>query len=293
MAGYKQIQNPGEWSSNVVHALGDAMVSIGHALNGRQHADLDSLPRVNKIAFADLREALMLGIKDFAACRSDVIFLCLIYPLAGLLLARFALRQDMLPLLFPMVTGFALLGPLAAVGVYELSRQRMLKDDVQWTDAFAVLKSPAFGAIFVLGLLLIAVFLTWMVAAHVIYVLTLGPGSPVSFSAFVHDVTSTPAGWAMTIIGVGVGAVFAAVVLAISVVSFPMLLDRDVGVYGAVATSIRAVMANKMVMAQWGLIVAVSLLLGSIPLLIGLVIALPVLGHATWHLYRKVVASDS
>ena len=292
MAGYKQIQNPGEWGSNVLHMLGSAVVSVGHALNGRQHADLDNLPRVNKISFADLRDALMLGIKDFAACRSDVIFLCLIYPLAGLLLARFALRQDMLPLLFPMVTGFALLGPLAAVGVYELSRQRMLKDSVQWTDAFAVFKSPAFGAIFVLGLLLIAVFLTWMVAAHVIYTLTLGPGSPLSFSAFVDDVTSTPAGWAMTIIGIGVGAAFAAVVLAISVVSYPMLLDRDVGVYGAVATSIRAVMANKMVMAQWGAIVAISLLAASIPLLIGLVIVLPVLGHATWYLYRKVVESD-
>jgi uncharacterized membrane protein len=152
-----------------------------------------------------------------------------------------------------------------------------------------VISSPAFGAILVLGLLLLAVFLFWLLVANLIYEVTLGPKPPASIAAFARDVFTTSQGWTMIVVGMGVGFLFALLVFAISVVSFPLLLDRDVGLGTAISTSIGAVAANPGPMAVWGLIVAGGLVIGSIPAFLGLIFVLPVLGHATWHLYRKVV----
>jgi uncharacterized membrane protein len=141
------------------------------------------------------------------------------------------------------------------------------------------------------GLLLMAIFAIWLNVAIAIYDLTLGPEPPLSAAAFMRDVFTTEMGWTMIGVGVGVGFLFAVLVLAISVVSVPLLLDRDVGLATAIATSVRAVLTNPGPMAAWGLIVAFALVLGSLPLFLGLVFVMPVLGHATWHLYRRVVAS--
>jgi uncharacterized membrane protein len=233
------------------------------------------------------------GVEDFGAYRTDVIFICIIYPLAGLILARVAAGYDMLPLVFPLASGFALIGPVAAVGLYEMSRRREQGVDITWLDALGVVKAPAFGAIVVLGLVLLAIFLLWLAAAWAIYQATLGPEPPASVGSFVREVFTTGAGWTLIIVGNLVGFLFAVLVLTISVISFPLLLDRDVGLYTAVATSILAVVTNPVPMAVWGLIVAGGLVLGSLPALLGLIFVMPVLGHATWHLYRKVVPTDS
>jgi len=232
---------------------------------------------------------LIRGLEDFGAYRSDVIFLGLVYPVAGIALAWLTFGHDMLPLLFPLASGFALIGPVAAVSLYEMSRRREQGIHVTWVDAFGVIQSPGFGAIFVLGLVLVTIFLLWLLTANLIYQFTLGPESPASLAAFVRDVFTTTAGWSMIVIGLSVGFLFALLVLAISVVSFPLLLDRDVGLTNAVSTSVRAVGENPGPMAVWGLIVAGSLLIGSLPAFLGLIFVLPVLGHATWHLYRKLV----
>jgi uncharacterized membrane protein len=244
---------------------------------------------VRRIELADLRDVLARGLSDLGAYRADVVFLGIVYPVAGLVLAWLTLGYDMLPLLFPLASGFALIGPVAAVGLYEISRRREQGVDITWADAFGVVRAPAFGAIVVLGLVLVAIFLLWLAAAYAIYLVTLGPEPPASAGSFVQDVFTTSAGWALIIVGVGVGFLFALLVLTVSVVSFPLLLDRDVGLYTAVATSVRAVVANPGPMAVWGLIVAGGLAIGSIPLLLGLILVMPVLGHASWHLYRKVV----
>jgi uncharacterized membrane protein len=246
-------------------------------------------PAVRRIKASDIRDVLVKGLGDFGACRTDVIFMCLIYPVAGIVLTRLTFGYHMLPLLFPLASGFALVGPVAAVGLYEMSRRREEGIPIAWGDAFGAIRSPGFGAILVLGLVLLAIFLLWLLAANEIYQLTLGPEPPVSITAFARDVFTTSAGWTMIVVGVGVGFFFALLVLAISVVSFPLLLDRNVGLNAAVWTSIRAVAANPGPMALWGLIVTGGLVIGSIPAFVGLVIVMPVLGHATWHLYRKVV----
>jgi uncharacterized membrane protein len=286
MTSREHIRNPVEWTADQLSLASLTVGSLGHSIRGSRDIPL---PAVRRIKAADLKDVLMKGLEDFGAYRSDVIFICLIYPLVGLALAWLIFGYQLLPLLFPLASGFALVGPLAAVGLYEMSRRREQGDRISWIDAFGVIRSPAFGAILVLGLVLLAIFLLWMLTAVIIYQLTLGPEPPVSITAFVRDVFTTSAGWTMIVGGVGVGFLFALLVLAISVVSFPLLLDRDVGLYGAVSTSIRAVATNPSPMALWGLIVAGGLAIGMLPAFLGLIVVLPVLGHATWHLYRKVV----
>jgi uncharacterized membrane protein len=283
------IRNPAEWSVDQLGAANEALGRAGHSLRRPADSRDAPLPAVRRIAPAELRDVLARGLADFAASRTDVVFLCIVYPLAGLVLAWLAFGYDLLPLVFPLASGFALIGPVAAVGLYEMSRRREQGHEISWADAFGVVRAPAFGAILVLGLVLLAIFLVWLGVAHAIYLATLGPEQPASLTAFARDVLTTAPGWAMIVFGVGIGFLFAVTVLTISVVSFPLLLDREVGLYAAVATSARAVAANPDTMALWGLIVAGGLVLGSLPLLLGLIFVMPVLGHATWHLYRKAV----
>jgi uncharacterized membrane protein len=284
------IRNPLEWGADQLRATGHAVGSASHTV---YHADENPdvlRPAVHRIGTADLQDALARGLRDFGACRTDVLFISVIYPVVGLLIARLALGRDMLPLLFPIASGFALVGPFAAIGLYEMSRRRERGQDAGWTDVFGVVGSPLFGRIVALGFGLICVFFLWLYAAQLVYEATLGPEPPASIAAFLRDVFTTGPGWAMIAIGIGVGFVFAVLVLATTIVSFPLLLDRDVGIDTAVWTSIRAVAANPGPMALWGLVVAAGLVLGSIPAFVGLIVVMPVLGHATWHLYRKLVA---
>ena len=287
MAIRDHIRNPAEWGVEQLRTANLAVGRAGHAV--RSPARDAPLSKVRRIEVSDLRDVLARGIADFAAYRTDVMFVCIVYPLAGLLLAWTAFGYDLLHLVFPLASGFALIGPVAAVGLYEISRRREQGVDITWADAFRVVQAPAFGAILVLGLVLLAILLLWLLAAQAIYMTTLGPEPPASLGAFLRDVFTTRAGWTMIVVGMSVGFLFALLVLTISVVSFPLLLDRDVGVYAAVATSVRAVAINPGPMLAWGLLVAAGLVIGAIPLLLGLILVMPVLGHATWHLYRKVV----
>jgi uncharacterized membrane protein len=249
-------------------------------------------PKIRTIHLADLKDALARGWDDFTAMPSHAVFLCLIYPVVGFVIFRLVLGANVLPLLFPLAAGFALIGPLAALGLYEMSRRREQGLDVSWKHALDVFRSPSLAAIIALGLMLVAIFLTWLAVAQAIYVANFGYVPAASMPDFVHQVFSTPAGWTLAIVGNGIGFLFAVLVLTLSVVSFPLLLDRDVGIATAILTSVRAVLANPAIMAAWGLIVAALLFAGSLPAFFGLAVVVPVLGHATWHLYRRVVEPD-
>jgi uncharacterized membrane protein len=261
-----------------------------HVLTGA--GESPAYPIVRKIGFADLKDAISKGIDDFLAMPTHVIFLAIIYPLVGLFLARLTFGYDVMPLLFPLAAGFALIGPFAAIGLYELSRQRERGVEVSWKDAFRLLRYPSLDAIVAIGMVLMVVFLIWLATAQALYQSLFGYGSPESIRQFLSDILTTSAGWILIIAGNGIGFLFAVFVLTISVVSFPLLLDRDVGATVAIQTSVRAVLRNPLMMAAWGLFVAVALVIGSLPFFVGLAVVLPVLAHSTWHLYRKVVEPD-
>ena len=247
---------------------------------------------IRKIGLSDLSAALRLGWEDFAAVPSHAIVLCVIYPVLGLVLFRMVLGYSVLPLLFPLAAGFTLIGPFAALGLYELSRRRERGEEAAAWDAVHVLRAPSFGAMVELGILLLVLFVTWIAAADAIYIATFGHAPAASIPDFATRILMTPEGWSLIIVGCGVGFLFAVVALCVSVVSFPLMLDRHANAIDAIRTSLRAVMKNPVAMAAWGLIVAVLLVVGSLPFFVGLAIVLPVLGHATWHLYRKVVEPD-
>src|SRR6202790_1190191 len=257
-----------------------------------QAVDIATPLVIRKIGLSDLSDALRLGWEDFKAVPSHAIILCVIYPVLGLVLARTVLGYSVLPLLFPLAAGFALLGPFAALGLYELSRRRERGEQPSAWDAVDVVRSPSFGAMLGLGTLLLALFVTWVATAQAIYVAAFGYEAAAGIPDFARRVLTTQQGWWLIVVGCGAGFLFAVVALCVSVVSFPLMLDRHAGAGDAMVTSLRAVAQNPVPMAAWGLIVALLLVAGSLPLFLGLAVVIPVLGHATWHLYRKVIAPD-
>ena len=205
--------------------------------------------------------------------------------------------------------GLLSLVPLREIGLYEVSRARELELGTSWTHAFAVVRSHAVFPILSLGLLLLVIFACWLFTAQALYLSLLGSTPPQSFTGFIGEIFGTPQGWKLIGFGTAIGFVFAVLALSVSVVSFPMLLDRpietgeealDVGIEHpvvaptidvpiAIQTSIKAVLMNPFTMALWGLIVAGSLAVGFLLVFAGLAVVVPVLAHSTWHLYRKVV----
>ncbi len=280
----KTIGNPFSWA---VQAFDKSAHHIGEGLAEIPNDDAEI--EIRDLEISDLTDALRKGAEDFAELRTDVMFIALIYPIIGVVLTWFAVNREMWPLLFPLIAGFALLGPLAAVGLYEMSRRREKGLKAGWGDAFGVIGSPSFVPIAILGGYLTAIFIAWMLIAYALYGVTLGPEPPVSAWSFIGDVLFTAAGWMMLIAGMAIGFVFAVVVLAISLVSFPLLIDRHSGILKAITTSVKITRQSPVTVAVWGAIVAVSLGLGVLTLFVGLIFVLPILGHATWHLYRRAV----
>lgn len=283
----KTIGNPLSWAARTFGRGAQEVGDTASAFAGRDTAPIE----IRNLQIEDLKTALQKGSQDFMAFRTDVIFIVLIYPIIGFLLVWFFSNRDLLPLLFPLISGFALVGPVAAIGLYEMSRRREIGIEKGWGDALAVLRSPSFVPIIVLGGFLLAIFIAWMYTAYLVFYLTLGPEPPVSIMAFARDIFTTTAGWVMLIGGIGIGFVFAAFVLAISVVSFPLLIDRHVGIPTAVVTSIKVTRENSVSVGVWGMIVVVSLGVGVLTLFLGLIVVLPILGHSTWHLYRRAIVS--
>lgn len=255
-------------------------------------ADASAIP-VRTIAPADLNAALREGWEDFLSMRGDLIFVALLYPLIGLVAATVFIGGALLPLLFPILAGVGLLGPVAAIGFYELARRREQGQSSNWSHFLDVRKRPAADDIATVAALLMGIFALWLLAAGGLYLALWGAVYPASVGDFLTRLFTTPEGWALIVLGSLIGLAFAAVVLATSVVSLPMLVDRDVSAAEAVETSIRATRQNPGVMTRWGMIVAALLVAGSIPLFLGLAVVLPWLGYATWHLYERLVPRDT
>jgi uncharacterized membrane protein len=238
---------------------------------------------VRPVDYADLRWALDQGWADFKAKRGDLIILPIIYPIAGFLLAFFVFNADLFALIFPVIGGFALLGPIAAAGFYELARRREAGEDAGWQHFLDPMMGRSQVPLVTLAVVLAAIFLAWLLAAQAIYGATLGQLAPANTDQFLAALF-TSQGLSMIIIGNLVGAIFATLALAVGAFSFPMVVDCGASASTALRTSLAAFRASPMTMIQWGVIVAVIMGLAALPLLIGLVVALPWLGYATWHL---------
>ncbi|MDP3675972.1 MAG: DUF2189 domain-containing protein [Novosphingobium sp.] len=244
---------------------------------------------IRELGLHDLAVALAQGWDDFLAKRGDLIFIGLFYPTVVVAASLYALNTSLLYLLFPLAAGSILFGPAAACGFYELARRREQGLDARWRHSLDVVHGPSAFSLFALTAVVTLLFLLWIAAAGAIYSLTLGLQPPANWASFVRAVFTTPEGWQMIVTGNLVGLGFAILTLAISVISFPMLVDRPVGLALAVRTSLRVTAKNPVTIAAWGLIVVAMLVLGSLPALIGLAVVLPVLGYATWHLYTRAV----
>ena len=245
---------------------------------------------VRRIAPSDCWAALREGLDDFVATPTHPAFVGVFYAIAGIALAALSSFGSALQLVFPLAAGFALVGPFFAVGLYELSRRREAGLAATWKDAFAVFRSPALPSVFALGFFLLVLFALWISAAEVLYAGLYGPKAPAAALPFLRDVLTTSRGWTLVAVGGLIGFCFAAVALSISVIAFPLMIDRDVGLAPALVASVRLARLNPGPVALWGAIVATALAVGSAPLFIGLAVVMPVLGHATWRFYRRAVA---
>lgn len=244
---------------------------------------------VRRIGLRDLWRSLKEGYDDFNAKPSFGVFLVLIYPLFALLLTLALLGQNLPYLAFPMIAGCTLLGPIVSVALCEMSRRRERGLDVSWRSAFGFVHSSAFAPITALSIVMMVLYVGWLYMAEFIYFGLFGDSPPVSIADFWNQLVTTRRGGALIMYGNGVGLVFAFAALAVSAVAFPLLLDKPVTSITAVSVSIRAFATNFLIMAVWGVIVVILLAVGAAVFLVGLAAILPILGHATWHLYRKLV----
>jgi len=246
-------------------------------------------PEIREIGLADIKDALQQGWGDFKAMPTHLPFTIAIYLFLSIFLFIYSSNRDILGLIFPVFAGYTLIGPLVACGMYELSRRNEAGKFTSRSNAFYVFRSPNFGSIAILGAFLFMVYFAWLAAAEVFYVRNFGDIAPASAMEFMRQVFDTDAGTLLVYEVCSAGFAFAVFVLIISMVSFPMLIDMEVNVLTAVVTSLRAFYYNVTVFFAWGAIVSLALILGTIPAFLGLGVVLPVLGHATWHLYRKMV----
>lgn len=260
------------------------------AINAASTADRTepAIP-VRTLTARDLNVSLREGWSDFMAMRGDLIFLGLLYPLIGIVAAVVTLGGSLLPLFFPIAAGISLLGSIVAIGFYELARRREAGLESDWSHFFDVRKRPSADGLGAVAALLVTIFALWVVVAGALYVAFWGLNAPDSVGAFLSRLFTTPEGWALIVVGNLIGFCFAVVALAISAISLPMLVDCNVDARTAVDTSVRTFMANKAIMLRWGFTIAFLLVLGSIPLFIGLAVVLPWLGYATWHLYTHAI----
>jgi uncharacterized membrane protein len=249
--------------------------------------------KLQRIETADCFAALAEGFDDALEMPTYPAFLGLFYALAGVTLVSLSSFANALQLAFPLAAGFALIGPFVAIGLYEMSRRRELGLETSWHDSFAALSSPALPSILAHGLLLFAVFVAWIRAGQLVYVHIYSADPPAAAMPFLHDVVTTGRGWLLIVVGGAIGFCFAALTLCLSVISFPLMLERDVGLVPAIGTSLRLARENPATVALWGAIVAASLVVASIPIFLGLAVAVPTLGHATWRLYRRAVEREA
>ncbi len=245
-------------------------------------------PVIRHISISDLVDALSEGLRDFKAYPAFGLLFGSIYAVGGLILLACALWWDLLYLVYPLAAGFTLIGPFVAVGLYEVSRLREREQIPSWRAVFGAIFSQGGKEISWMAFVTVFLFIVWMYQVRLLIAVFFGlHGLPAG--SFPGILFSTPEGLAFLAVGHVVGGVLATVVFSITVISFPLLLDREVDFVTAMITSVRSVVGNPLPMLGWAICVSLLLLTAALPMFLGLVVVLPVLGHTTWHLYRRIV----
>ncbi|MXP30638.1 DUF2189 domain-containing protein [Erythrobacter jejuensis] len=244
----------------------------------------------NDLTVGDLGAALKAGLADFRAHSQYGLFFAGVYVAAGVFLYYALLTRDELAWLVPATAGFPLLAPFVAVGLYEVSRRREAGIPMSWGAILGAMRGRGDEQILSMGVIVFVAFAFWLMVAHGIFAIFLGESGIGSDPLAVF---ATLPGIAMLVVGSIVGGLMALAFYAITVASLPMLVDQDVDFISAIIVSLAAVRSNKRVLLLWAVLIAVLLFVAMIPLFLGLLVALPVLGHATWHLYRRVACSQS
>jgi uncharacterized membrane protein len=246
-------------------------------------------PVVRSIAAADIAEALVQGLRDFQAMPLYGLAFGALYAGGGIAIVLCLTAFGLVYLAYPLAAGFALIGPFVAVGLYEMSRCREAGRPVTVGGIWSTVRSRS--EIGWMAFVTLFVFVIWMYQVRLLIALLLGLN--VSFSSlqqFITVVLTTNEGLLFLAIGNAVGAVLSLILFSLTVVSFPLLLERDVDFVTAMVTSVRSVVKSPLPMIGWAAVIVMFLIVSSIPYFLGLLVTLPVLGHATWHLYRRIVA---
>lgn len=252
-------------------------------MNTRPHG----APQLRSPTFTDLLRSLTAGVQDFLAAPVPDLFFASFFVVAGLVMAAITYATGTTFWLILAVMGFPLLGALAALGFYEVSRRRAADEPLDLSQVASVVWFHRGEQLPWLAAIIIVAFLFWFFLGHMIFALFLGL-SPMTNVSSSLDVFLTSQGLMMLGFGTVVGAAFALFVFSISVMGMPMLLDRDVDFISALLRSISAVRAAPLIYLCWGAVIAVLTLVAMVPMFLGLFVVMPVLGHATWHLYRNL-----
>ncbi|GGB57227.1 membrane protein [Roseibium aquae] len=250
-------------------------------------------PVVNKITKDDVVDALAAGLRDFKAAPVYGLSIGAFFAVGGLLVISSAAALGMSYLSYPLAAGFVLIGPFAAVGLYEISRRLETGDPVTWSGIFGTMWAQKGKELSWMAFVVLFIQIMWMYQVRLLLALFLGFQSFASFSEFINTIVGTPEGLMFLAVGHVVGAILSLILFSITVVSFPLLMERDRDFITAMITSVKAVATSPIPMIGWALVVTITLVVSIIPGFIGLVVTLPILGHATWHLYKKCVAPET
>jgi uncharacterized membrane protein len=248
-----------------------------------------SMPEVNALGFEDLKACLCNGFSDFRQAPMFGLFFGGIFAFGGILIVQSFYAWEKGWLIYPMIVGFPLIGPFAAVGLYEVSRRLSNGLPLKWNEVLSVVSLQTSRQIPYMAFVILFIFWIWMYQIRLLIAIILGRMSFSSWDSFINIITTTPEGLAFIILGHIVGACFALLLFSVTVVSIPLILDRDIDFVTGMITSVKTVKKSPFVMICWGAFIGITLIVSSIPLFLGLLITLPVLGHTSWHIYKRAV----
>lgn len=246
---------------------------------------------INRVTAEDIRASLKAGFADFLARPVMSGFFGLFYALFGILFIWALVWLGKIWMVIPAAVGFPLVAPFAAAGLYEMSRRMQRGERFGWSDILTVMANQRNRELGWMAFTTLFIFWVWVYQIRLWLAIILQDASFSDVDGFLSIVFFTPEGWTFLAIGTVVGAGLSAVLFSVTVIAMPMLLDRELDFVTAMLTSIRVVVENKGVMLTWAAIIAVTILLSLVPAFLGLIFTLPILGHATWHLYQRAVSS--